>query len=113
MASVNLGLRGCPLASNLLCRARLRGILTSPIACERSRTFVTERPELVEMSKIKRWDEWDVPPLWVWAVGGLVLILISTVIFSKIGESLGSGSTAAALPPTGATGTGGTVVAHD
>lgn len=34
------------------------------------------------------WHEWDVPPLWVFVVGGLVLIGISTVIFMKIGESM-------------------------
>jgi len=49
--------------------------------------------------KIKRWDEWDVPPMWVWVVGGVVLIGISTLVFWKIGESVSAGTKASAAPP--------------
>jgi hypothetical protein len=38
--------------------------------------------------RLSAWHEWNVPPLWVFVVGGLVLIGISTVIFMKIGESM-------------------------
>jgi hypothetical protein len=36
---------------------------------------------------LSAWHEWDVPPPWVFAVGGLVLIGISILIFMKLGES--------------------------
>lgn len=48
--------------------------------------------------KIKRWDEWEVPPMWVWVVGGVVAILISTLVFWKIGESMSAGARANATP---------------
>ena len=58
----------------------------------------------------KPWYEWQMPPLWVIGVVGLVLVGISTLVFMKIGESM-SAANAQAIPPTPvATGPGGVKV---
>jgi hypothetical protein len=49
------------------------------------------------MQKLKPWHEWNVPSPWVFAVGGLVLVGISTIVFWQISESL-SGSIRQAAP---------------
>lgn len=55
------------------------------------------------MAKLNPWHEWEMPPLWVCAVVGVVLVGISTVVFWKVGESISS-STLRAMP-TAATAT--------
>lgn len=57
------------------------------------------------MGKIKPWYDWEMPPLWVCVVSGLILVGISTLVFWKIGGSIGAGTRAtvkaspAAAPP--------------
>lgn len=50
--------------------------------------------------KIKPWHEWEVPPMWVWVVGSILLIGISTLVFWKIGESISAGARASVAPVT-------------
>lgn len=52
--------------------------------------------------KVKPWHEWEVPPMWVWVVGGLVLIGVSTLVSWKISDSLSAGARANAAPPPSA-----------
>lgn len=51
-----------------------------------------------QTSRLLAWYDWNVPPLWVFFVGGLVLIGISTMIFMKIGESMTASQVPAVAP---------------
>lgn len=52
------------------------------------------------MAALKPWHEWEMPPLWVCAVTGLVLIGISTLVLSKVSETMSSSARQAIPAPT-------------
>jgi hypothetical protein len=55
------------------------------------------------MAKLKPWHEWEMPPLWVCAVVGVVLVGISTAVFWKVGQSISSSTLQATPVPAAAT----------